>query len=274
MRGITDRAAPGKLPRDVLGLFAQRIRTSAAAGAVDGIPGGALGLPARSTRRGIGSDSLDAHHAGKVFPPLPQHGLVDVEASAAVLPLRLDDQVDVGVLLVRVERHGISVRRPELLPRENLRSREHLLRRCRRRHRKDDVVDQLHRPRENLRAPRPAVLTGNEIQMPALEQRLLTFLGHALPVVGLDLDCAFLADVGEVRGDGADVLAATGHLDHDFRGAPHRATDQLDLSAAETTRSRGTRPAATQEVQERPALSGNPEYPSTHCDSPRRSARS
>ena len=65
MRGIADRGSPGKLLRDVLDLFAQRIRTSAAAGAVDGVPDGALGLPARSTRRGIGSDSLVANSCGQ-----------------------------------------------------------------------------------------------------------------------------------------------------------------------------------------------------------------
>jgi hypothetical protein len=57
---------------------------------------------------------LLAHQASEVLAPVAQHVLVDVQP-AAVLAFGFDDQVDVGVLLMGVQHHGVAVLEGELL---------------------------------------------------------------------------------------------------------------------------------------------------------------
>ena len=198
----------------------------------------------------IRGDPLLPHHSGEVLPPLPQHGLIDVE-TPSVDALGLDDQVHVGVSLMRVQCHGIPVLGPELLPREGLCRRQYRRRRRRCRHRQRDVVHQLDAGRRDAFTTRLPVLAARELQMPAPKELLLALPEHVLPIVRLEVEFPVLADVGKVCRDGADPPSPAGHLDHDFRRPAHdRALDLLDLCCREATRLRRTRPSAAKQVQE------------------------
>src|ERR1700722_18964998 len=120
---------------DAIDPLACRGGIAALPGAVDRVAEGLLSLSAGGTRGRIGRDPLVPHHLSKVLPPLPQHRLVDMKASLAVLALGLDDQVHMRVVLMSVQHHGVSMLRAELLARENLRCRQYLSRGCRRGHR-------------------------------------------------------------------------------------------------------------------------------------------
>src|SRR5262249_29544172 len=101
--------------------------------------------------------------------------------------------------------------------------------------------------------------------MPAFEESFLSILGHALPTIGLDFKIPALTDVGEVRRDGAELLAASGDLDHDFRGAStHRAADLLDLRRREAPGLRRPHPSAAEQIQVRrvsePDVKGTPTH--------------
>jgi hypothetical protein len=87
------------------------------------------------TARGVAlaANPLVTHHSGEVLPPFAQECLIDVQPTG-VHALSLDDQVHVGVLLVGMQRHRVSVIERELLTRESLCGRQHLVRRCGRGH--------------------------------------------------------------------------------------------------------------------------------------------
>jgi hypothetical protein len=104
----------------------------------------------------------------ELFPPVTQHGLIDVQASAS-LALRLYDQMDMGMLLVGMKRHGVAMLQSEVLAREGPGSLENLVGRSRPRHREHDIVDELHFPGTGGAVFRLAVLAGRELQMPTLE---------------------------------------------------------------------------------------------------------
>ena len=105
-------------------------------------------------------------------------------------------------------------------------------------------MDDLHRPREGFCAARPSVLAGGEIEMPVLEEGLLAILAHVLPTICFNIKFPVLADVGKVSRHSAYFLAAAGDFDHDFRGAPYRSANLIDLLYREATRLRRTRPSA------------------------------
>lgn len=48
------------------------------------------------------------------------------------------------------------------------------------------------------------VLSRRKLEMPAAKQFLLAFCGYALSLVGIEVDLPVVADVREVRSDGAD----------------------------------------------------------------------
>ena len=99
------------------------------------------------------------------------------------------------------------------------------------------------------------IQAGGQLQMPAPEQIFLSFFGHALPFVGLELEPAMLADVREVRGHCADSSPAARHLDHHFgRPAHHGAPDVLDLGEREASRLRRSATCTGEDVEE--GLSG------------------
>ncbi len=159
-RRIGCRFAAGKFADHVIESLAQCVRLSPCLGPVEHVLGRSLGLASHGPRCGIGVDSEPTHLLGKVLAPLPEHGLIDMKASPAVLAFGFDDQVHMGVVLVSVQHHGVSVHGAELLAGESPRRGQHLPRRRRGGHRKDDVVDELHRPRDGPFPTRPPVLAG------------------------------------------------------------------------------------------------------------------
>ena len=148
--------------------------------------------------------------------------------------LGLDDQVDVRVGLVGVEDQGISVADPEFLSGECSGCGQHLIRWGRRRHREDDVVDQLGLACIRALVVGIAILAGGQFEMPAGEKCSLRVLaGDPLPVVGLDLELALPADVREMCDHGTGLRPAARDLDHHLRSPPHRPSDLLDLRRTE-----------------------------------------
>src|SRR5205807_1345836 len=93
-RRVGDRRRCVKLTYDAVELLAQRIGVSPTLGPVEHIFGGSVRLTPNGPRGRIRGDPLLPHHSGEVLPPLPQHGLIDVE-TPSVDALGLDDQVHV-----------------------------------------------------------------------------------------------------------------------------------------------------------------------------------
>src|SRR6185437_14482868 len=104
---------------------------------------GSLRLTSYEPWCGVCGDPLFAHHPCEVLPPLPQHRFVDMQPPAPVLALGLHDEMYMRVLLMRVQRHDVTVLRTELLPREGLGRHKHFSRGRPGRHGEYDVVHQL-----------------------------------------------------------------------------------------------------------------------------------
>src|SRR5205807_6996886 len=130
-----------------------------------------------------------------------------------------------------------------------------------------DVVGELQWAGRGLAVLRFPVLTGGQLEVPVLEQPLLGFLVDAIAFVGFDLQLPLAADVRQVGRDRAAVGSATGDFDHDLGGPADRSHDLLNLGRRELNRPRRTRPAGTEDVQERGTLAGQA-YRSTHCEPP------
>ena len=164
--------------------------------------------------------------------------------------------------------HGIPVLRSEFLPREHAGGGQNLLRWRRRRHRKDDIVDEPRRASLRAAVPRSAVLPGGEIEVPLVQERFLRILaGDALALLRLDLELLSSADVREMRSHRASLSPAAGDLYHDFRGPPHGAPDLLDLCGAEPPSGR-SRPSEAADLQKWPPSRRQPERSSTHSATP------
>jgi hypothetical protein len=191
-----------------------------------------------------------------------------VEPRATVFALGFDNQVHVRVLLMRVQRHGVSMLQREFLTGKGLGSGQDLLGRCRRRHGKHDVVDQFDGTAGLLLTARRAVLTCREFQMPVLDQFFLRVMVKALAFVRLNLEFAMLANVRNVRPDRSDAPSPAGHLDHDFRRSPNGAPDLLDLCCGEAARSVWAGTPGAEEIQERLARRRYTEDPLRHYGSP------
>src|SRR5207302_10756542 len=131
--------------------------------------------------------TLVAYHTREVLPPIAQRGLTDVP-TPSVGALGLDDEVRLGVSLMRVQCHGIPLLAPELLPREGLCRRQYRRRRRRCRHRERDVVHQLDAGRRDAFTTRLPILAARELQMPAPKVLLLALPAHVLPSIRLSVE--------------------------------------------------------------------------------------
>ena len=128
-------------------------------------------------------------------------------------------------------------------------------------------MGELHRAGRGLAVLRLPVLAGGQLEVPVLEQPLLGFLVDAIAFVGFDLQLPLAADVRQVGCDRAAADSAARDFDHDLGGAAHRPRDLLNLGRRELNRPRRTRPAGTEDVQERVTRAGQADR-STHCASP------
>ena len=205
--------------------------------------------------------ALAAHLApasfGEVLAPLPQHGLVDVEPPA-VSAFRLDDQVHMWVSLMRVERHDVLMLASEVLAGEGLRRRKHRLRRRRAGHRKHDVVRQFRSRRACPLSLPLRYCPGESSRCQLLRNSFWPSLVDSLSVIGLEVDLALLADVGEVRGDGADPPSPAGYFTMTSGACPSRCARMCSICGGrEAVRLRGTGPPTAEEVKERGPRTAN-----------------
>ena len=86
----------------------------------------------------VGSDPVGAQVLREESAPLSQCGFPDVE-TLSILAHRLEDQVHMRMILVRMRSQGIAMLEGELLPCEVLAREQQLLGRGPLRHREDDV---------------------------------------------------------------------------------------------------------------------------------------
>jgi hypothetical protein len=78
----------------------------------------------------------------------------------------------------------------------------------------------------------------------------LVILSDVLAPIRFNFKVSVLTDVGKVGRDSADLLAASGDFDHDFRGAPtDGSADLLDLRGGEAAGLRRTHPSAAEQIQ-------------------------
>ena len=75
-------------------------------------------------------------------------------------------------------------------------------------------------------------------------------------------------NIGEMRGNGAGILAAAGDLHHHFGRAPHGPSDLFDLRRAEAPRLRWSRATKTGHLEKWELASRQAKRSSTHTGSP------
>ena len=139
----------------------------------------------------------------------------------------LHDHVHVGVRLIGVQHHRVAMLEPEFLPRKVLHRRQHLVRRCPRRHREHELVNQLRR-----RSTRPRLKVGLtpmlfQIQIPVFQQLLLDPFARQASDRRRSRSPPLPLDSGRPRWrpDGLEVLPSPAeHFDHDFRSPADGAT--------------------------------------------------
>lgn len=112
------------------------------------------GLAPHCALGSVGSDPVGAQVLCEESAPLSQCGFPDVE-TLPVLAHRLDDQVHMRMILVRMHGEGIAMLEGELLPCEVPAREQQLLGRGPLRHREDDVMNEPGRLATRLAAVRP-----------------------------------------------------------------------------------------------------------------------
>ena len=90
-------------------------------------------------------------------------------------------------------------------------------------------MDELDSRDAGLFRARRSILARREFQVPTLQKILLAVLGHPLTTVGVEVQLALTADVGEVGRDGTGRSPAAGDFHHDLGCPPYGAPDLLDL---------------------------------------------
>jgi hypothetical protein len=94
--------------------------------AADGVTGLTLVSPTRQAWSGVRGNPLFSHEPREILTPPTQHSLIEVQ-TAPLFALGLHDQVNVRVLLITVQDHGIAVLCAEFLARELPSSGQYLL---------------------------------------------------------------------------------------------------------------------------------------------------
>src|SRR5215469_18289218 len=130
--------------------------------------------------------------------PLSQCGFSNIEP-LPLLAHRLDDEVYVRMLLVRVQNQGIAMLEGKLFAGKVAARGQQLLGRRTLGHRENDVVDELRWPATRRAPVRPTGLRVHGFQVPVSHQTRLDVLSlDPLPFVGFDFELALPVDVLEV----------------------------------------------------------------------------
>ena len=157
----------------------------------------------------------------------------------------------------------------EFLAGEFPRGGHDLVRGCRCRHGKHDVVNEFRRPPRRSSIFLTAVLAGGEFQVPLIEQLLVLFrVSDKFALVGLDLQGASPADIREVSRHRTPLRSSASHFHHDLRRTRDRARDVCNLLGTESARHLPTTAPVTDDVEETRSNGRHAKHSSSQCDSP------
>jgi len=99
-------------------------------------------LPSELRRGRIGLHALPPELTSKLLAPATEVRLPDVEPTP-VHAMRTDHEMNMRMILIRVHHERVAVLQSELLPRERAARCKEAVRRRPRRHRQNDVVNEL-----------------------------------------------------------------------------------------------------------------------------------